>query len=610
MAGILHTYIPNRVIDSNGIADGSSIAFFVTGTLTPAPIYTTDALSVEMTNPVVVASGAAVPNIYLDPDITYRRKITFSDGSTQDTDPWTNFAGASVSFIQSGDDSVERTLQDKAREVVSVKDKGAKGDTVRDVVTGIVESGTDDTDAFQAAIDQAVASPNYGLNIFIPPGNYRITDTLRIDKNHVRLFGSGDQSCLVFDPPEDDMPLFLVQNADTDELINYITLEHFAFVSNLDGVAADFNKTGIKLIDASTVLINRVNILDYSWTGGSGLGSVGFWFAGRDTHTVRDCVINADQPIYGDKNPNHTKYVFDCNNFSGLWLNVLEPENYAIHFGPGCIPTNWDVGNNTNTYSGKGGIFLDNDGAVPDPETPSMIRISQFRCEAGTLGGGAAGGYGIFMDFGTGNPACGNIMIENFSVNNDDCNGIAINNASSVSMDHVNLLVDGGTAVSLTAVQQCKVFSLGVLNTSTVAFTDMEPRGLDRLADAVPGDKSIAEALYVRNAAGTPAGNLSYENGIRKWSKTLTIANAGTLDLPTLTASQIMKVAITSPAGVGFYTVTSGSVGVTPGSDTGYGANGSGAVTVEASATPLTYQIRNISGGNSYPFIIETWSAG
>jgi hypothetical protein len=100
MSGILHTYIPNRVIDSNGIADGSSLAFYATGTLTPAAIYSDSGLTTPLANPVVVGAGAAVPSFYLDSTVTYRRKITDSDGNTiSDDDPYTGIDSSGISGL-------------------------------------------------------------------------------------------------------------------------------------------------------------------------------------------------------------------------------------------------------------------------------------------------------------------------------------------------------------------------------------------------------------------------------------------------------------------------------------------------------------------------------
>lgn len=65
-------------------------------------------------------------------------------------------------FIQAGVGAVARTFQDKMRETVSVKDFGAKGDTV-----------SDDTAAIRAADFWCAVS---GHTLYFPRGGYRITD--------------------------------------------------------------------------------------------------------------------------------------------------------------------------------------------------------------------------------------------------------------------------------------------------------------------------------------------------------------------------------------------------------------------------------------------------
>lgn len=83
-------------------------------------------------------------------------------------------------FLQIGVGAIQRTFQDKMRDVVSVKDFGAKGDGI-----------TDDSDAVQAAF----LSTNKA--IFFPAGTYRITRTLyRVEG---LILGEGFQSKLLFD---------------------------------------------------------------------------------------------------------------------------------------------------------------------------------------------------------------------------------------------------------------------------------------------------------------------------------------------------------------------------------------------------------------------------
>lgn len=81
-----------------------------------------------------------------------------------------------ASFLQSGTSAVERTVQAKLSETVSVKDFGAVGDGV-----------TDDTAAIQAALDSLSA----GGFLYFPAGTFKITSTLSSSANNLSLVGAG-----------------------------------------------------------------------------------------------------------------------------------------------------------------------------------------------------------------------------------------------------------------------------------------------------------------------------------------------------------------------------------------------------------------------------------
>lgn len=75
-----------------------------------------------------------------------------------------------VGFIQAGIGAVMRTVQDKLRDDISVKDFGAVGNGV-----------TDDTAAFQAAIAAISQSQSRrGARLKVPAGQYKLTDTLTL----------------------------------------------------------------------------------------------------------------------------------------------------------------------------------------------------------------------------------------------------------------------------------------------------------------------------------------------------------------------------------------------------------------------------------------------
>lgn len=93
-------FTPNRVIDQNGISDGASIYFYANGTTTLQTIYSDAARLTPMANPVVVPAGAAVPNIYLNPDLVYRARCVPSGGGDPifDYDPYSGIAAGSIAL--------------------------------------------------------------------------------------------------------------------------------------------------------------------------------------------------------------------------------------------------------------------------------------------------------------------------------------------------------------------------------------------------------------------------------------------------------------------------------------------------------------------------------
>lgn len=113
-----------------------------------------------------------------NPDSNIARVYAADDGSGVTTLTMRDSAGnvnPLSHFLQAGTGAVTRTQHDKLREVVSVKDFGAVGDS-----NGTAGNGTDDRAAFNAAL--AYAS-TIGAVVFIPPGKYRISNGLVLDES-------------------------------------------------------------------------------------------------------------------------------------------------------------------------------------------------------------------------------------------------------------------------------------------------------------------------------------------------------------------------------------------------------------------------------------------
>lgn len=184
--GVPHTFDEARFLSNIGGITGGAVYFYYTGTTNPAPIYTDINLTTPATNPVIVANGAILPNLYLDPTITYRRRILFMDSTVQDVDPLPvpgvspvalgATTGASLVGYSPSATYPVGTVGYKLQETISVKDFGAKGDGV-----------TDDRAAIQAALDFA-GTGGGGVKVRLPRGNYRITSGLKLP-SYVGIYG-------------------------------------------------------------------------------------------------------------------------------------------------------------------------------------------------------------------------------------------------------------------------------------------------------------------------------------------------------------------------------------------------------------------------------------
>lgn len=105
MAGTLFSVPKQAPLDNGDVVPGAKLYFFLTGTTTPANVYTTPALSVAHDNPVEADADGVFAPIYLDPSNgQYRVRLTDSNDVQLwqvDTVPSEN--NTSQSYTVSGD---------------------------------------------------------------------------------------------------------------------------------------------------------------------------------------------------------------------------------------------------------------------------------------------------------------------------------------------------------------------------------------------------------------------------------------------------------------------------------------------------------------------------
>jgi hypothetical protein len=81
-------YVPNRILDLNGVADGASVTVYQSGTTTKISLFADPGCTVPVANPYTVSAGAAFPALYYSYVGNIRVYIVSDSGEIKDDDPY------------------------------------------------------------------------------------------------------------------------------------------------------------------------------------------------------------------------------------------------------------------------------------------------------------------------------------------------------------------------------------------------------------------------------------------------------------------------------------------------------------------------------------------
>jgi hypothetical protein len=415
--------IQNQFFNSSGVPlSGGKVFTYEAGTTTLKATYTDATGLTQNTNPVILNSRGEA-QIWMS-DSLYKVVLSDSVGSiiyTQDNIAPLSSVG--IGYLPSGTGALPTTVQSKLREIMSVKDFGAKGDGV-----------TNDTAAIQAAIDAALAAG--GGKVYVPKGTYIVGSLVM--KNHVELYGDGVASTIL-SSSHTGYGLKTI-NPVNSSTAAWTIVRDLRIVNsngaNVDGGIVDVGGTFVLMENVLVQGFKYGCILDQTelstvrqchfttqlfagmWLVNNAEYSAGAISGFSNRITVQECQFNQAGTVYGVVEDGGVTHSFINNNFNGCstqlraagvtGLTISESEwesctvcnvsfNLTTAAGAGVGTTSAAIisGNMFTTTAGASGNIVNNSGVayltlqsniLSSPVSPSVALGASVIAEFITLG--------------------------------------------------------------------------------------------------------------------------------------------------------------------------------------------------------------------------------
>ena len=388
-----------QFFDNNGVPlAGGKLYTYDAGTTTPATTYTSSSGATPNPNPIILDSAGRISSeVWLISSASYK----FMLATSADVTLWTKdsiygimasgtvFNATDIVYNEGAPGAVDRTVENRLQDYVSIKDFGAVGDGV-----------ANDTAAIQAAIDSFTSGQG---TVYFPKGTYLVTSTITVSRDRMNLIGQGQWvSNILFQPTADDICIFIGKGGEgaTDAgVISQCSVKGFRFVStNLTN-----KKTALELKDVAECYFEDIAIgATTQWLGN---GSIGVRVRGREATTFSNMVVQTNRPFVFARNTNFPSICLDHFNFHNIFsacrghfetVPVYNETNFF--FEPGANFSNVSFTGYQAWLRGKNGLYYDNSTLAAAGSSYSM-NVQNVRWE-GEFGDDDTG-YAFYFDHGS-----------------------------------------------------------------------------------------------------------------------------------------------------------------------------------------------------------------